>query len=577
MPEYDWDEGQWWKNFNAAGIQSTAPTGMLAWGATAAPAAAPAPVAAAPAPAPAGAKPYDTSPYQPLGAVSALPMTEPQANPNLSAEDAAMATNWFGGAASAQRAATSGQAGAATGSTRPEVYTGTGYNGGAAAGGTGGASAAGGTPASGPYRTPDWLRNSVLMLDQSPEAQRAFFAEHPEYEEDWRRIQAGGNSAFATDGSTLIRSNFDNMSPEAAAYYRENKDALLANEGFGHDPTLAYMNYYGGAAAIGANNKTQNISSYLQQHRWTPDGVVGGANNPLMYANTAYGAGTAGYLNGRPGQPTPGTPGAPGGTGGSGGAGGVGGGGTYGSGSSGGASSTGGPSVTRAVDSGTETIEGRVQNLLRTDASGNYTNPLIQQAVEGALKQFSGRGLLNSSMASQAAYQAAMSKAIEIAGPDAQTYFSQGRANQDAANVFERDSRGYAEERIKLDKQLAQDATQFEKDLAYRYTALNVQAESQAEASRLAREHELIMQENSAVNSSYDLYLRRISDIDANPNLDAATKAQMKNAAGRDFDLYAKAKKIAWDMNLGDRYSTTGGMPQTAADAANETTGGVRT
>lgn len=470
----------------------------------------------------------------------------------------------------------SGTTNTGTGSTRPEPYTGTGYSGGAA-GGAGGASAAGGTPASGPYRTPDWLRNSVLMLDQSPEAQRQFFAANPQYEEDWKRIQAGGNSQFATDGSTLIRSNFDNMSPEAAAYYRENKDALLANEGFGHDPTLAYMNYHGGAAAIGANNKTQNISSYLQQHRWTPDGVVGGANNPLMYANTPYGAGTAGYLNGRPGQPTPGTPGAPGGTGGSGGAGGVGGGGTYGSGSSGGASSTGGPSVTRAVDSGTETIEGRVQNLLRTDASGNYTNPLIQQAVEGALKQFSGRGLLNSSMASQAAYQAAMSKAIEIAGPDAQTYFSQGRANQDAANVFERDSRGYAEERIKLDKQLAQDATQFEKDLAYRYTALNVQAESQAEASRLAREHELIMQENSAVNSSYDLYLRRISDIDANPNLDAATKAQMKNAAGRDFDLYAKAKKIAWDMNLGDRYSTTGGMPQTAADAANETTGGVRT
>lgn len=574
MPEFDWDEGQWWKNFNAAGIQSPAPTGMLAWGATAAPAAAPAPVAAAPAPAPAGAKPYDTSPYQPFGSFSSLPMTEPQANPNLSAEDAAMATNWFGGAAAAQGAATSGQAGAATGSTRPEVYTGTDYNGGGGAAASGGGA---GTPASGPYRVPDWLRNSVLMLDQSPEAQRAFFAANPQYEEDWRRIQAGGNSAFATDGSTLIRSNFDNMSPEAAAYYREHKDELLANEGFGHDPTLAYMNYHGGAASIGANNKTMNISSYLQNNRWTPNGVVGGANNPLMYANTPYGAGTAGYLNGRPGQPTPGTPGAPGGTGGSGGAGGVGGGGTYGSGSSGGASSTGGPSVTRAVDSGTETIEGRVQNLLRTDASGNYTNPLIQQAVEGALKQFSGRGLLNSSMASQAAYQAAMSKAIEIAGPDAQTYFSQGRANQDAANVFERDSRGYAEERIKLDKQLAQDATQFEKDLAYRYTALNVQAESQAEASRLAREHELIMQENSAVNSSYDLYLRRISDIDANPNLDAATKAQMKNAAGRDFDLYAKAKKIAWDMNLGDRYSTTGGMPQTAADAANETTGGVRT
>lgn len=195
-----------------------------------------------------------------------------------------------------------------TGSTRPEVYTGTGYNGGGAAAGTGGADA-GGTAASGPYRTPDWLRNSVLMVDQSPEAQRQFFEANPQYAEDWRRIQAGGNSQFATDGSTLIKSDFNNMSPEAAAYYRENPNALLANEGFGHDPTLAYMNYYGGAASIGANNKTQNISSYLQNNRWTPNGVVGGANNVLAYANTPFGAGTAGYLNGRPGQPTPGTPG----------------------------------------------------------------------------------------------------------------------------------------------------------------------------------------------------------------------------------------------------------------------------
>ena len=223
----------------------------------------------------------------------------------------------FGDAYGGQGAATN----TGTGSTRPEVYTGNDYNGGA----SGGASAAGGASASGPYRTPDWMRNSVLMLDQSPEAQRQFFAANPQYEEDWRRIQAGGNSQFSTDGSTLIRSNFNNMSPEAAAYYRENKDALLANEGFGHDPTLAYMNYFGGPASIGANNKTQNISSYLQQNQWTPNGVVGGANNPLMYANTAYGAGTAGYLNGRPGQATPGTPGGVGAGGAQGGAGGAGG------------------------------------------------------------------------------------------------------------------------------------------------------------------------------------------------------------------------------------------------------------
>lgn len=180
------------------------------------------------------------------------------------------------------------------GSTRPEVYQG------------GAATAA--PVATGGYETPDWLRNSALMLDQSQETQNAFFNANPQYLQDWQNIRAGGRSQFATDGSTLIKSNFDQMSPEAAAYYRSNPDALLANEGFGHDPTLAYMNYYGGPASIGANNKTQNISGYLRDNKWTPNGIVGGVNNFNMYANTPFGAGTAGYLNGRPGQATPQNP-----------------------------------------------------------------------------------------------------------------------------------------------------------------------------------------------------------------------------------------------------------------------------
>jgi len=271
----------------------------------------------------------------------------------------------YGDAYGGQGAATTNTG---TGSTRPEVYTGTDYNGGGAAAGTGGA-AAGGTAASGPYRTPDWLRNSVLMLDQSPEAQRQFFAANPQYEEDWRRIQAGGNSQFATDGSTLIKSNFDNMSPEAAAYYREHKDELLANEGFGHDPTLAYMNYYGGPASIGANNKTMNISSYLQNNRWTPNGVVGGANNVLAYANTPFGAGTAGYLNGRPGQPTPGTPGT----------GGVGAGGAQGG--AGGRPQTGGVYPT-PYGSGGGYSGGSAGGGSGSSSSGMGSNPYLQQQAD---------------------------------------------------------------------------------------------------------------------------------------------------------------------------------------------------
>lgn len=94
------------------------------------------------------------------------------------------------------------------------------------------------------------------------------------------------------------------------------------------------------------------------------------------------------------------------------------------------------PDLNHEVDFSKMTIEGRIQNLMQTDDKGNYTNPTVRQAVERATQTFARRGLVNTSMAAQAGQEAAISKAIEIAGPDAQTYFQQGRANQDARNVF---------------------------------------------------------------------------------------------------------------------------------------------
>ena len=110
------------------------------------------------------------------------------------------------------------------------------------------------------------------------------------------------------------------------------------------------------------------------------------------------------------------------------------------------------PNLNRAIDAASETIEGRLGNLLGTDAQGNYSNPVVRQAVDRAMQQMAGRGLLNSSMAAQAAQEAAIAKAIEIVGPDAERYFQQGRANQDAQNVFARDERQHGYNLDTLDK-----------------------------------------------------------------------------------------------------------------------------
>jgi hypothetical protein len=84
--------------------------------------------------------------------------------------------------------------------------------------------------------------------------------------------------------------------------------------------------------------------------------------------------------------------------------------------------------LTRDIDPVTETIEGRINNLLGAN------NPVIMQAKNRALQDFHKRGLLDTSMAAQAAQEAMTAKAIDIASPDAAAYQTQGMLNQTEGN-----------------------------------------------------------------------------------------------------------------------------------------------
>lgn len=258
------------------------------------------------------------------------------------------------------------------------------------------------------------------------------------------------------------------------------------------------------------------------------------------------------------------------------------------------------PNLNQQVDFDTMTIEGRMGALLATDGKGGYTNPAVRQAVDRAMQQMAGRGLLNSSMAQQAAQEAAIAKAIEIVGPDAQRYYDQSTRNQDAQNVFARDqqlhkydldkmstsqkydldkmaaSNGYdigkmgISQKYDLEKIAAQgniDMDKFNKDLEYRYAALKMDANTSSEARDVAHRNALEIENIKSVNNAYDLYLRRITDIDNNTTYEAEAKIKLKNEAGRDFEAFAKAKGIAWEMNLSERFKTQTPATSTGATA----------
>jgi len=148
------------------------------------------------------------------------------------------------------------------------------------------------------YEVPDWLRATGLSIGGNAgedfEFQMyLFFKNNPKLAEDYQRIMTGGRSQYSTDGSGLIRSDLDSMPAEVAAYYRANTAELLAAEGQGFDPVLAYMNYFHGPQSIGVTDaRNTNISEYLRANRWTNGGVVAN-NNPLSYANTGFAGGYA--------------------------------------------------------------------------------------------------------------------------------------------------------------------------------------------------------------------------------------------------------------------------------------------
>ena len=149
------------------------------------------------------------------------------------------------------------------------------------------------------YKQPDWMRTAGAGFMQDRDATNKFFADNPQYAEDWKNITSGGTSAFSTDGTSLIKTDFGSMSPEAQQHYAQNPYELLAAEGFNQDPTLAYMNYYGGPSSIGIKDaRNTNVSEYLTNNRWTPNGIQS-SNNRLGYANTAFGAGAQSYQDAR--------------------------------------------------------------------------------------------------------------------------------------------------------------------------------------------------------------------------------------------------------------------------------------
>lgn len=140
------------------------------------------------------------------------------------------------------------------------------------------------------YKVPDWMRvhnGPDDGTDQEMFGSYLFYKNNPQYAKDFEQVYSTGKTSYSTDGSTLSRFDLSEMPPEVADFYRNNHAALLASEGFGLDPTLAYQLYTSGPERFGLDGKRQSFTQWLRDNKWTADGVVAN-NNVVDYAHRNY-------------------------------------------------------------------------------------------------------------------------------------------------------------------------------------------------------------------------------------------------------------------------------------------------
>lgn len=157
------------------------------------------------------------------------------------------------------------------------------------------------------YEVPDYLRQMGLAHgggDETAFKRFLFFKNNPQYAEDYAGIHNGQLSRFATDSSTLRRTNMNSLTPQAQALYEKEPGALALAEGFNFDPNM-YAARRGGTLA--ADTRT-TPSSYLQRNAMDAKGNITASdnfakasewarNNPNYNVN-AYDLETGGLMDG---------------------------------------------------------------------------------------------------------------------------------------------------------------------------------------------------------------------------------------------------------------------------------------
>lgn len=171
------------------------------------------------------------------------------------------------------------------------------------------------------------------------------------------------------------------------------------------------------------------------------------------------------------------------------------------------------------IDPETMTVSGQLEALLAEDS------PYMQMAKQYGLERANASGLLNSSMAAEAAWSAALEAAVPIAGADAEAYLTQQLANQEVVNQAARDYAQWQTEVSKANAEMANHTNELmlsiNSDQAMKYADLALQERLAA----LNIDENLKIQTQNAATQIMQTGMQWLSEIDQMEGLSEEDRA----------------------------------------------------
>lgn len=194
-----------------------------------------------------------------------------------------------------------------------------------------------------------------------------------------------------------------------------------------------------------------------------------------------------------------------------------------------------------------QTVQGQAAGIIDAES------PLMQQARGRAMQQMNERGLINSSLAAQAAQDAVMDRAIQIGSQDASTNASSAQFNANQQNAWN----------------LAQ------QQMEYQRWALMQNFENQKQLQEVESKYSAQLNSDAAFQKQYAMYLDALFQIDMNTALDDQTKLAMKRQRAQELDDYVAINKLGINMDFSDYWaSKQTSAPKQAQVAGGSSSGG---